>query len=184
VGGEGFENAGQGLVGGSRPAAFGGNPWDQQTTVGTQGGQYLVQKGDTLDGIAAKLWGRGADSSPLAQANAGVLGGSSSGRLSAGLLLTIPGAGHGGPPAPGGPAGNGIGGGSVGADGFNTGVAPAYYGGDSRSTDHPGAGTSSAGSPGGGSPTSGQSFGNSSRSKRYSHARHYATTMPDKRGNR
>lgn len=185
-GGEGFDNGGQSFIGGSQPTRTGGNPWQQQTTVGTQGQQYLVQKGDTLQGVAAKLWGRGADASPIQQANQGVLGGSASGQLAAGLLLTIPGAGHNGPPAPGGPSGNGIGGGSIGADGFNPGVAGAPYGGDSNTQDHPGAGTSSAGAPGGGSPTAGQSWGNSSRAKRGGNPRHFAgVDMGDqKKGNR
>lgn len=164
-GGEGYENGGQSFVGGSAPGRSGGNPWAQQTTMGTQGQQYLVQKGDTLSGIAAKLWGRGADSSPIQQANQAVLGGSRNGSLAAGLLLTIPGAGHSGPPAPGGPAGNGIGGGSIGSGGYNPGPGQSPPGSP---------GTSQDGSPGGGSPTAGQSWGNSSRAKRGGNASHHA----------
>lgn len=172
TGGEGYDNGGQNFIGaGGGPARTGGNPWSQQTTMGTQGQQYLVQKGDTLNGIAQKLWGPGSDGSSIQQANSGVLGGGGqNGGLAQGLLLTIPGAPQSGPPAPGGPAGNGIGGGSVSANGSNYGVGAAYG-------DHKGAGTSMAGASGGGSPTEGQSGGNSSRAKQGNASRDYATSQ-------
>lgn len=173
-GGEGFDNGGQSFVGGSGGgrAQNGGNPYAQQTTSGTQGQQYLVQKGDTLNGIAQKLWGPGSDGSSIATANAGALGnGKSNGQLAQGLLLTIPGAPQSGPPAPGGPSGNGIGGGSISANGSNYGVGGAY------DNTGPGGGTSSAGASGGGSPTEGQSGGNSSRAKSGNASRNYATSQ-------
>ena len=171
-GGEGFDNGGQNFIGaGGGPARTGGNPYAQQTTMGTQGQQYLVQKGDTLNGIAQKLWGPGSEGSSIQQANSSNLGGrGSNGNLPQGLLLTIPGAPQSGPPAPGGPAGNGIGGGSISANGSNYGVGAAYG-------DHKGAGTSMAGASGGGSPTEGQSGGNSSRAKQGNAARDYAVSQ-------
>jgi hypothetical protein len=118
------------------------------------------------------LWGPGHSGDTIRQANGD--SGGKGGRLTAGLLLTIPGAGHQGPPAPGGPAGNGIGGGSVSANGSNYGVAGAPYTGDSGSQNSPGAGTSSAGASGGGSPTANQSGGNSSRARRGNASQSYA----------
>jgi hypothetical protein len=107
------------------------------------------------------MWGPGHSGDTIRQANSNNGGGDR--KLTAGLLLTIPGASHEGPPAPGGPAGNGIGGGSISANGSNYGVGAAPYTGDSSGQKTPGAGTSSAGASGGGSPTAGQSGGNSSR---------------------
>jgi len=171
-GGEGYDNGGQNFIGaGGGPARTGGNPYGQQTTQGTQGQQYLVQKGDTLNGIAQKLWGPGSDGDSIRQANNGSLGGGGqNGGLPQGLLLTIPGAPQSGPPAPGGPSGNGVGGGSISANGSNYGVGAAYG-------DHKGAGTSMAGASGGGSPTEGQSGGNSSRAKSGNASRDYATSQ-------
>lgn len=158
AGGEGFDNAGQSFLGGfgGGPAHTGGNPWPQQTQVGTQGQQYRVQKGDTFDSIASKFWGKGSDSSSLQQANSGVAGGGSrGGKLRAGVTLTIPGAPQGGPPSPGGPSGNGVGGGSIGASGYNPGVGASPPGLNS------GGDSSGGGASGGGAPNN----GNNSRAR-------------------
>jgi LysM domain len=161
VGGEGYENAGQNVAGfGGERAHGGGMPWGQQTTMGTSGNSYLVQQGDTLTGIANKLWGQGSNFQALASANAGVLSGKGANdALTAGLTLTVPGAPASGPPAPGGPAGNGVGGGSIGANGLNYGIG--------QHDDYTGA-------SGGGSPSSGQSYSNSSRVKSGNSASNYA----------
>lgn len=171
VGGEGFENGGQNVAAfGGHRARGAGMPWDQQSTMGTSGNSYLIQRGDTLNGIAAKLWGQGSSYQGLAQANAGILNGKGpNDSLAAGLTITIPGAPSSGPPAPGGPAGNGVGGGSVGANGTNYGTGGAPVG------DYPGANTSGAGASGGGSPSAGQSWSNSSRVKSGNVATNYAT---------
>jgi hypothetical protein len=164
AGGEGFDNAGQGMLGGfgGGPAHTGGMPWPQQSQVGTQGQQYQVQRGDTFASIASKFWGKGADPTPLQQANSGASrGGSTSGRLTAGLTLTIPGAPQGGPPSPGGPSGNGVGGGSIGAGGYNPGVGVAPPGLTDGTNGSPGMGTSNAGASGGGAPNQ----GNNSRAR-------------------
>ena len=178
TGGEGYDNGGQGIAGaGGGRASGGGNPWNQQVTQGTQGGQYLVQKGDNLQSIAERLWGPGADSSGLAAANGNLLAGGRNGAsVQAGMILTVPGAPSSGPPAPGGPAGNGVGGGSINANGTNPGQHPAYPGMAGNGQAEPGAGTSSAGAAGGGSPTGGQSGGNSSRVKRGNASRNYAVS--------
>lgn len=174
-GGEGYDNGGDHFYGGTGggPARTGGNPWNQQVTQGTQGGQYHVQRGDTYQSVADKLWGPGSDFSGLQSANGGQRVGRN-GQLSAGITLTVPGAPSSGPPAPGGPAGNGIGGGSINGNGVNPGSTPALIGGYGPGQTQPGAGTSSAGAGGGGSPTLGQSGGNSSRVKRGNASRSYA----------
>jgi len=58
AGGEGYDNAGQSTVGGfgGGIALSGGNPFAQQTTMSAQGDMYMVQKGDTYERIAHKLW--------------------------------------------------------------------------------------------------------------------------------
>lgn len=180
-GGEGFDNAGQSTIGGfgGGMAGSGGNPWAQQTTMSTQGDMYLVQDGDDYQKIAHKLWGRGADAGPLIEANRNFTGhgGKSSGRhLPSGLILTVPGAPHSGPAAPGGPAGNGVGGGSISSTGNNPGIGTAPGGVTDDGNALPGAGTSSAGAPGGGSPTEGHSYGNSSRVKNANGSRSYAVS--------
>ena len=169
AGGEGFDNAGQNVTGfGGGPAHGGGMPFPQQTTIGANANSYIVQSGDTLAGIAAKLWGAGSDFSAIATANAGVTKGKGPNvGLAAGLTLTIPGAPSQGPAAPGGPAGNGVGGGSIGANGLN-------YGSNGTSGDYPGAQTSNAGASGGGSPSAGQSWSNSSRVKSGNKSSNYA----------
>jgi hypothetical protein len=137
----------------------GGMPFPMQSQQGALGNQYMIQDGDTLTGIATKLWGRGSDYSGLIGANATLSNRGANDSLPTGLSITIPGAPSAGPPAPGGPAGNGVGGGSIGAQGFNTGGGPAPYD-QANGT----AGAYSAAS-GGGSPSAGQSGSNSSRVK-------------------
>lgn len=160
-GGEGYENAGQNVIGfGGGRSRGGGMPFAQQSTLGTSGNSYLVQQGDTLTGIANKLWGGGSSFQALASANAGVLSGKGANdALTAGLTLTVPGAPASGPPAPGGPAGNGVGGGSIGANGYNYGIG--------QHEDYTGA-------SGGGSPSAGQSYSNSSRVKSGNASTNYA----------
>jgi len=184
AGGEGYDNAGQSTVGGfgGGIALSGGNPFAQQTTMSAQGDMYMVQKGDTYERIAHKLWGRGADPGPLIQANKSFTGhGRNSGRgdLPGGLVLVVPGAPHSGPAAPGGPAGNGVGGGSVGAGGTNPGIGSAPGGVTDDGNAQPGSGTSWGGAYGGGSPTEGHSNGNSSRTKNTNGSRSYAASGAD-----
>lgn len=184
-GGEGFGNGGDGFVAGAGGFGArgsmgwetgGGMPCPQQSTMGASGGQYHVQAGDTLSGIAARLWGNGADASGLLAANANVIGGQGvNATLDSGLVLTVPGAPNSGPPAPGGPAGNGIGGGSVGVNGYNSGAGPTNPASQGGNQSWPGQGTASAGASGGGSPTAGQSGSNSSRVRSGNASSNYAT---------
>lgn len=154
-GGEGFDNGGQNAVGfGGGIASGGGLPFPQQTTVGASGNFYVAQHGDSIERIADKMWGPGSNGEALYAANRRVLGQRDrDDRIPAGLGLTIPGAAHHGPPAPGGPAGNGVGGGSVGANGYNYGTGPAGWDGTNQDAS------------GGGSPSADQSWSNSSRVK-------------------
>jgi hypothetical protein len=175
-GGEGFDNGGQNVVGfGGHGGMSGGNPWPQQTTMIAQSGQYLVQHGDTLRSVAQKFWGKGADFTPLAQANANLGIGNGNSHLGAGLVLAVPGASHSGPPAPGGPAGNGVGGGSIGYSGQNNGIGEAPPGAQGM----PDAGQQASG---GGSPSQGYSHSNSSRTKSGNVARNYAGSIPNSKG--
>lgn len=109
-GGEGFMNNGL-MESGGKPIVTGGMPWQQQTMMGVAGQVYRIAPGDTLASIAAKFHGPGASYQAIMDANPGLS--TSQGYLASGQQLLIPPAAHAGPPAPGGPTGNGVGGGSV-----------------------------------------------------------------------
>lgn len=85
-------------------------PPAQMTTVGTTTGTHRLQVGQTAQDVANTYYG--GSTAALIAANPQINQGGPGLVTSPGMTLRIPGASQEGPPVPGGPAGNGVGGGS------------------------------------------------------------------------
>lgn len=86
-----------------------GIPWAQRTIVGGSVPTYRVQPGQSLRDVTDAVHGPGASVAAMVAANPQV---NLDGPLPSGTRLLVPPAARGGPLPPGGPSGNGVGGGS------------------------------------------------------------------------